>query len=82
MADIDSLLAQILSAKYGRDVRQSIHDSIEGMNDELEEALENQLLEIDPTLTESGSAADAKVVGDRLNDMFIESSEISEVLTG
>lgn len=29
MADIRTLLAQILGARYGRDVRQSIHDAIE-----------------------------------------------------
>ncbi len=34
MADINTLLAQILSARYGRDVRQSIHDSIKAINDE------------------------------------------------
>lgn len=33
MADMDTILKQILSARYGKDVRQSIHDGIEACSD-------------------------------------------------
>lgn len=33
MADIDTILKQILSARYGKDVRQSIHDGIKACSD-------------------------------------------------
>lgn len=35
MANIDNYLRQILSAIYGKDVRQSIHDSISAINNEV-----------------------------------------------
>lgn len=35
MSKIDSLLAHILSAVYGRDVRQSIHDAIKECYDDV-----------------------------------------------
>lgn len=50
MSNIDNILEQILDAKYGRDVRQAIHDGIEecyaetggtGLSDEAKTALLN-----------------------------------------
>lgn len=37
MANITTYLKNILSAVYGKDVRQSIHDGIEEINNEVEE---------------------------------------------
>ena len=39
MANIDTLLQQILTAVYGEDVRGSIHDAIAAMNEESSEAI-------------------------------------------
>lgn len=80
MAKIDTYLSKILSAIYGKDVRQAIHDSIKEINNESTttkntvgtfddriKVLENEeVVELDSTLTQSGKAPDAKVVGDKL----------------
>lgn len=39
MANIKEYLDNILSAIFGKDVRQSIHDSIEAMNEEVAESI-------------------------------------------
>lgn len=41
MANISEFLQKILEARYGRDVRGSIHDAISAINDEAEEAVNN-----------------------------------------
>ena len=66
MANISTELAAILSAIYGKDVRDSIYNAIDKMNISLEDAIDNQLLRIDSTLTENGQAADSSVVGERI----------------
>ena len=38
MADIDKYLQAIMDARYGKDVRQSIHDGIDAINTQLEES--------------------------------------------
>lgn len=43
MANIATLLARILSTRYGRDMRQDLHDSIEAVNDDTETALGKKL---------------------------------------
>ncbi|MGI6180388.1 hypothetical protein, partial [Butyricicoccus intestinisimiae] len=40
MADVNTYLAQILSATYGEEVRSAIHDSINAMNIESSNAME------------------------------------------
>ena len=37
MANITELLQKILNARYGKDVRGSIHDAIQAMNQEIED---------------------------------------------
>ena len=39
MANVSGFLQQMLNARYGKDVRQSIHDSINAINKQLEESL-------------------------------------------
>lgn len=46
MADITTYLENILSARYGEDVRGSIHDAIKAMNDNLEESGTEDILEL------------------------------------
>ena len=36
MADIAGCLEQLMNARYGKDVRQSIHDSIQAINEQVE----------------------------------------------
>lgn len=43
MANISTLLARILSTRYGRDMRQDLHDAIEAVNDDTETALGKSL---------------------------------------
>lgn len=43
MANIATLLARILTTRYGRDMRQDLHDAIEAVNDDTETALGNKL---------------------------------------
>ena len=38
MANVSGFLQQLLNARYGKDVRQSIHDSINAINKQLEES--------------------------------------------
>lgn len=40
MANIDTYLENIMQARYGRDVRQSIHDGIEAINEDAESAVD------------------------------------------
>ena len=55
MASIDSYLTAIKEAVYGEEVRDSIHDAIKAINDEVEESLDtaegilNQLTEANET---------------------------------
>lgn len=43
MANIATLLARILTTRYGRDMRQDLHDSIEAVNNDTENALGKKL---------------------------------------
>lgn len=45
MSDINELLLQMLQARYGKDVRQSIHDSIEMCYDEATGKIQKELIE-------------------------------------
>lgn len=89
MATIDTFLSNILSAIYGKDVRQAIHDSISEINKEststktyvdtftkqIEQGVIGGKVELDTTLTQSGKAADAKAVGDALTKLEDKISE-------
>ena len=66
MADISAELAAIESAVYGEEVRDAIHDGLEKMNDDLNDAIGRQVLTVDDTLTVSGAAADSAIVGGAL----------------
>lgn len=62
MANIQEILTKILSSRYGKDMRQAIHDGIEQCYDD---ATEDSTI-IDSTLSNSGEAADAKATGEAL----------------
>ena len=64
MANIQEILTKILSSRYGKDMRQAIHDGIEQCYDDATE----DSTTIDSTLSNSGEAADAKATGDALKD--------------
>lgn len=53
------------SAKYGKDVRESLIDIAEAV----ETACNNQLITVDSTLSRAGQGADAKAVGDEINEL-------------
>lgn len=56
MANVVVYLKQILASKYGKDVRQSIHDAINEMNTQIEESDESALKSAEKAL-ESANAA-------------------------
>lgn len=62
MANIQEILTKILSSRYGKDMRQAIHDGIQQCYDD---ATEDSTI-IDSTLSNSGEAADAKATGEAL----------------
>lgn len=64
MANIREILTKILSSRYGKDMRQAIHDGIQQCYDDATE----DSTTIDSTLSNSGEAADAKATGDALKD--------------
>lgn len=64
MANIQEILTKILSSRYGKDMRQAIHDGIQQCYDDATE----DSTAIDSTLSNSGEAADAKATGDALKD--------------
>ena len=59
-------LAAIMKAVYGEEVRTSIHDAIQKMWEDLDYAIQHQLISIDTSLSQSGSGADAAAVGSKL----------------
>ena len=63
-SNIQQFLNKILSSRYGKDVRQAIHDGIQQCYDDATE----DSTAIDSTLSNSGEAADAKATGDALKD--------------
>lgn len=73
MANIDTYLQQILAAIYGEDVRGSIHDAIEAINDQVDAAEEtmDQFVQgaMDTTLTSTTKPAEGKAVGDALDNL-------------
>lgn len=89
MPDIDTYLANIQSAVYGEQVRSSIHDAIEEIN-EVVENWESGLM--DTTLTSTTLPAQGKAVGDAVNDLrsalmaenfaLIRYDELQEVASG
>ena len=76
MANIQTFIQQIKSAIYGRDVRQSICDAIEAIDDEVvaahEEMSEFVQSEMDDTLTSPTLPAQAKAVGDAIANIRID----------
>ena len=76
MANIQTFIQRIKSAIYGRDVRQSICDAIEAIDDEVvaahEEMSEFVQSEMDDTLTSPTLPAQAKAVGDAIANIRID----------
>lgn len=73
MANIDTYLQQIMAAIYGEDVRGSIHDAIEAINDQVDAAEETmeQFVQgaMDTTLASTTKPAQGKAVGDAVDDL-------------
>lgn len=73
MANIDTYLQQIMAAIYGEDVRGSIHDAIEAINDQVDAAEETmeQFVQgaMDTTLTSTTKPAQGKAVGYAVSDI-------------
>ena len=69
--NISTELTAIMEAVYGEQVRRSIHDALEKMNTQLSNAILNQLVQVDNTLTLTGYGADAKKVGDLLGNALV-----------
>ena len=67
VASIEVYLANIMAAVYGEEVRSSIHDAIQSMWNDLDYAVRNQLIDVDSSLSQSGSGAEAAAVGARLD---------------
>lgn len=67
MANVDftEQINDFRSAKYGKDVRDSLIEIAEATED----AINNQLITVDDTLTESGQGADAKKTGDEISEL-------------
>lgn len=59
MANVEKYLQQILSARYGKDVRQSIHDSINEINIQVTESETSALNSAQAAATSSESAAES-----------------------
>lgn len=66
MADISTELAAILSAVYGRDVRQAIHDGIKAANDSIDDFVQGNL---DTALTSTTLPAQGKAAGDAVTTL-------------
>ena len=84
MADIDRYLQAIMAAIYGKDVRASIHDAIEAINEETESFVQG---EMDTTLTSTTLPAQGKAVGDRFGEAVamktsLTSTDDLDTLTG
>jgi hypothetical protein len=78
MADtsaIDQAVASFQAAKKGKDVRAGIVAIGQAVHD----AVANQLIQVNSTLSEAGQGADAKVVGDVINDV---KSSLDDILSG
>lgn len=76
MANIDTYLAAIMAAIYGRDVRSSIHDAIQAINEETESFIQGDL---DTTLTSSTLPAQGKAVGDRFGQALAMKDSLTSV---
>ena len=77
MADmtIDEAIENFQEAIYGKDVR----NGLVAVAETVKEAVENQLITVDSTLTESGQGADAKAVGDAIDGL---DNKIDQITVG
>lgn len=69
--DISAELLAIMQAVYGRDVRGSIHDALDKMCDELNDAIQRQLIAVDTTLSHEGEGAEAAAVGSMFDKTLV-----------
>lgn len=63
--DLSTAINNFRNAVYGKDVR----DSLVEVGEAVQDAVNNQMVAIDATLTETGKGADAKVTGDAVNEL-------------
>lgn len=80
MANAQSIateLAAIMKAVYGEEVRTSIHDAIQKMWNDLDYAVQHQLIDVDTSLSQSGSGADAAAVGSKFAKAFLNQGDLA-----
>lgn len=65
--NLDPEKTNFATAVYGKDVRSSMVNLAEKIEDSVNGAIDDQLISVDPTLTQSRQGADAAVVGERFN---------------
>lgn len=75
--DITEEIENFQSAIYGKEVRGSLVSFAEKVKDEVDQAIENQLIQVDSGLTEAGQGADAKVTGDEIRELKNQITTIS-----
>lgn len=75
MPNIDTLLGNIMEAKYGEAVRKSIHDAIDGINEVVENWEDGRT---DPTLTSERLPAQAKAAGDAVENLKSNLNKLNE----
>lgn len=64
----------VRTAAKGEQVRTSIADAIDEIDDHVDEVFETEFVAVDPTLSISGNGADARVTGDefcKINDVLV-----------
>lgn len=68
MANIAEFLRKILEARYGRDVRGSIHDAISAINDEAVEAVNNSQVSAEAASLSASAAANSELAANKAKD--------------
>lgn len=77
MIDLSEEIAAFESAVYGKDVRAALVSEAEEIQEQVNDAIENQLIEVDDTLSVEGAGADAKATGERILEVDCDISGLS-----
>ena len=89
MAEVKKFLQQLLSARYGKDVRQGLHDSILAINTQLEECDASALASANKAATSEANAANsenvaskkAQEISNRIDEANAKISEANESIS-
>lgn len=77
MIDLSAEIQAFLEAVYGKDVRAAMVSGAEKIQEEVNDAIEHQLVTVDDTLTVQGAGADAQAVGVKFNNSFRQLPNVS-----